>query len=156
MDKRIDKALDWDSKISYETPDYVTLPAGVYPITVTKLERKVFEGSKREGGLPECPMAEITVEARGKEGISVFTQRLFLHSRCEGILTGFFTCIGLRKKGEELDMDWNKVEGSSGWAQLKVREFTTRNGNEFTTNDVARWLAADDYRIPKDDGGDDW
>ena len=53
-------------------------------------------------------------------------------------------------------MDWNKVEGSSGWAQLKVREFTTRNGNEFTTNDVARWLAPDDYRIPKDDGGDDW
>ena len=156
MDKRIDKALDWDSKISYEQPDFVTLPEGVYPITITKLERKQFEGSKREGGLPACPMAEVTVEARGKDGVSIFTQRLFLHSRCEGILTSFFTCIGLRKKGDDLNMDWGKVEGSSGWAQLKVREFDTRNGNHMTVNDVGRWLAPDDYRIPKDDGGDDW
>ena len=103
MENRIDKALDWDSKISYEQPDFVTLPEGVYPITITKLERKQFEGSKREGGLPACPMAEVTVEARGKDGVSIFTQRLFLHSRCEGILTSFFTCIGLRKKGDDLN-----------------------------------------------------
>lgn len=156
MENRIDKALDWDSKISYEQPDFVTLPEGVYPITITKLERKQFEGSKREGGLPACPMAEVTVEARGKDGVSIFTQRLFLHSRCEGILTSFFTCIGLRKKGDDLNMDWGKVEGCTGWAKLTVREFTTRNGNEMTVNDVGRWLAPDDYRIPKDDGGDDW
>lgn len=156
MDNRVDKALDWDSKISYEQPDFVTLPAGVYPFTITKVEKKLYEGSRREGGLPECPMAEITVEARGKDGISVFTQRMYLHSRCEGILTQFFTCIGQRKKGEELNMNWNAVEGSSGWAVLKVREFTTRNGNDMTVNDVQRWLAPDDYRIPKDDGGDDW
>lgn len=156
MDKRIDKELDWDSEISYETPDYVTLPAGTYPFTITKMERKRFDGSKREGGLPPCPMAEITVEARGKEGISVFNQRLFLHSRCEGILTSFFTCIGQRQKGDKLSMDWNSVEGSTGWAVLKVREFTSRNGNELSTNDVARWLAPDDYRIPKDEEGEDW
>ena len=156
MDKRIDKELDWDSEISYETPDFVTLPAGVYPFTITKLERKRYDGSKREGGLPSCPMAEITVEARGKEGVSSFNQRLFLHSRCEGILTGFFTCIGQRQKGDKLSMDWNKVEGSSGWAVLKVREFTSRQGNEMTTNDVAKWLSPDDYRIPKHDESEDW
>ena len=38
MENRIDKALDWDSKISYEQPDFVTLPEGVYPITITKLD----------------------------------------------------------------------------------------------------------------------
>ena len=106
--------------------------------------------------LPACPMAEVTVEARGKDGVSIFTQRLFLHSRCEGILTSFFTCIGLRKKGDDLNMDWGKVEGCTGWAKLTVREFTTRNGNDMTVNDVGRWLAPDDNRIPKDDGGDDW
>ena len=106
--------------------------------------------------LPACPMAEVTVEARGKDGVSIFTQRLFLHSRCEGILTSFFTCIGLRKKGDDLNMDWGKVEGCTGWAKLTVREFDTRNGNHMTVNDVGRWLAPDDYRIPKDDGGDDW
>ena len=156
MDNRVDKALDWDDVISYEMPDFVTLPEGVYPFTVTKLERKDYEGSRRENGLPPCKMAEITVEARGKEGISVFTQRLYLHSRCEGILTQFFACIGQRKKGDKRSMDWRAVEGSTGWALLKVREFDTRNGNHMTVNDVQRWLAPDDYRIPRDDGGDDW
>lgn len=156
MENRVDRAFDWDDEISYEQPDFVTLPEGVYPFTVTKLERKDYEGSRRDGGLPPCKMAEITVEARGKDGISIFTQRLYLHSRCEGILTSFFTSIGQRQKGDKLNMNWNAVEGSTGWAQLKVREFTTRNGNDMTVNNVQRWLAPDDYRIPKDDGGDDW
>ena len=155
MDKRIDKELDWDSEISYEAPDLVTLPAGTYPFTVMKLERKRFDGSKREGGLPPCPMAEITLEARGKEGVSIFTHRLFLHSWCEGFLTAFFTCIGQRQKGDKLSMDWSQVEGSTGWVVLKVREFTSKNGNELTTNDVVRWLAPDDSRIPRDEG-EDW
>ena len=85
----------------------------------------------------------------------MFNQRLYLHSRCEGILTAFFTCIGQRQKGDKLSMDWSKVEGSTGWAVLKVREFTSKNGNELTTNDVARWLAPDDSRIPQDEG-EDW
>lgn len=153
MDNRVDKALDWDSPISYEQPDFVTLEDGVYPFTVTKMERKQYEGGPK---LPACPMAEVTVEARGKEGVSTFRTRLFLHSRCEGILTQFFTCIGMKKKGETFSPDWNKVEGCTGWAKLKVRTFSTRSGNEGTANEVDRWLAPDDYRIPKDDGGDDW
>lgn len=153
---RIDKALDWDSPISYEQPDFVTLDEGVYPFTISKMERKQYEGSRREGGLPACPMAELTIEARGKEGISTFRTRLFLHSRCEGILTNFFTCIGQKKKGETFNPNWNDVQGSSGWARLKVRTFETRNGLEGTANEIDRWLAPDDYRIPKDDGGEDW
>ena len=153
MENRIDKALDWDSKISYEQPDFVKLPEGVYPITITKMEKKQYEGGAK---MEACPVADLTIEARGKEGVSVFNTRLFLHTRSEGRLTAFFTCIGQRRPGEEYTMDWNKVEGSNGWAKLKIREFDTRNGNHVTTNDVARWLAPDDSLIPKDDGGDDW
>lgn len=150
------EVLSWDSEISYEAPEYVTLPEGVYEFTVKEMERKQFEGSRRDGGLPACPMAELTIEARGKDGVSTFNQRLYLHGRCESILTSFFTCIGQRKKGDKLSMDWNTVEGARGWAKLKVREFTSKNGNELTTNEVDRWLAPDDYRIPKDEGGEDW
>ena len=155
MDNRVDKELDWDSEISYEATQIVVLPDGVYPFTITKLERKRYNG--RSGGLPPCPMAEVTVEATGKDGMSRFTQRLYLHSRCEGILTSFFTSIGKRKHGEKLSMDWNQVEGSHGWAMIQRRTFTSNStGEEVTVNDVKWWLAPDDRRIPKDDGGEDW
>ncbi len=156
MDNRVDKALDWDSEISYEAPAYVTLPEGDYPFTITKFERKNYPGSTRPGGLPECPMAELTVEARGKDGVSTFRTRLYLHARCEGILTQFFTCIGQRKHGDKLAMDWSKVEGSTGWARLKVRNFETRNGNEGTANEVGRWLAPDEAPQATVSEGEDW
>lgn len=156
MDNRMDKALDWDSEISYEGPSYVTLPEGDYPFTITKFERKQYAGSTRQGGLPPCPMAEITVEARGKDGVSSFRTRLFLHARCEGILTRFFTCIGQRKHGDKLAMDWSKVEGSAGWARLKVRTFETRSGGTGTANEVDRWLAPDEAPQAAISEGEAW
>ena len=153
---RNDRVLDWDSEISYDAPAYVTLPEGDYPFTVTKMERKQYPGSKRDGGLPPCPMAELTIEARGKEGVSTFRTRLFLHGRCEGILTSFFTCIGQRKHGDKLAMNWNDVEGSTGWARLKIRTFETRNGNEGTANEVVRWLAPDEAPQATVTESEDW
>ena len=156
MDKRIDKELDWDSEISYESPNFVTLPEGDYPFTVTELERKRYEGNRNKAnGLPACPMAELTIEARGKEGVSTFTTRLYLHTRTEGLLTQFFTCIGQRKHGDKLSMDWNSVVGATGWAHLKVREFTTRQGNEGTSNEIGRWLAPEEAPTAAAEG-EDW
>lgn len=155
MDNRIDKELDWDSEISYESPNFVTLQEGDYPFTVTELQRKRYEGNRNKAnGLPACPMAELTIEARGKEGVSIFTTRLYLHTRTEGLLTQFFTCIGQRKHGDKLSMDWNSVVGASGWAHLKIREFTTRQGNEGTINEVGRWLSPEE--APTATEGEDW
>lgn len=157
MDNRNDRVLDWDSPISYEQPDFVTLEDGVYPFTITKMERKQYEGGPK---LAACPMAEITIEARGKNGISTFRTRLFLHSSLEWKLSDFFVCIGQKKKGEAFVPDWNQVTGSTGWAAIKVRTYETRSGGTGTANEIddknGGWLAPDDYHIPKDDGGDDW
>ena len=70
-------------------------------------------------------------------GVSQVTVRkdLFLHSKCEGVLCAFFTCIGQRKHGQRVSMNWSAVTGARGRAKVGKR---TYNGN--TYNEIKRFL----------------
>ena len=61
-------------------------------------------------------------------------------------------CIGQKKHGERLVMDWNRVVGSKGRAHFKPRKYTNNNGEEKVANDIERFI---DYNPEffKDDGG---
>ena len=79
------------------------------------------------------------LEIENDKGICFIQNRLFLHSRCEGLLCAFFTCIGQRKHGEKLKMNWNEVVGARGRAKIGHREY---NGNIY--NDIKRFYAPDE------------
>lgn len=151
---REDRELDWNSSISYEGPTFMTLPAGDYEFTITDLQKGRYEGNKNKtGGLPPCPMATITMTFRGPDGQSTVQERLFLHTRCEGILCSFFTCIGQRKHGDKVEMDWSKVVGSSGKAALKVEKWTGNDGVTREQNRVNKWLPPEEKKTVEWKGG---
>lgn len=54
-------------------------------------------------------------------------------------MCAFFTCIGQRKHGEKLKMNWNEVVGARGRAKIGHREY---NGNIY--NDIKRFYAPDE------------
>lgn len=142
MDKwtPIDEGIpfDWDTEIQKDGPEFTMLPAGEYPFEVTKFERSRFEGSQK---LPPCPMALLTIAIDGGEkGKTVVTHRLYLHSRCEGLLCAFFESIGQRQHGAALRPRWNEVVGSKGLCRLGIHEYTKKDGTPGRNNEISRFL----------------
>ena len=137
-DNNMDREFTWDSEIKNDGPDYVLLPEGDYPFTVTKMERARHEGS---ANLPPCAMAKLSITINGGDkGNSFVTNRLYLHSRTEGLLCAFFESIGQRRHGEALRPRWNEVTGATGLCRVGIREYTNKNGETRRTNEIIRFL----------------
>ena len=128
-----DRELAWDGEIEKEGAEYVTLADGDYDFEVLDFERGRHEGSAK---LPPCPKAILHIKVEGKdkntgaEGITVIRHQLFLHSKTEGLLSNFFTSVGLKKKGERLKMNWSLVPGSRGRARIGTRTYEGKEFNE--------------------------
>lgn len=136
-DNTTDRALDWDDEISSDGPDFTTLPKGRYPFTVVDLDRERHGGSEK---LSPCNKAVVHLRFDGgAQGSTTIKENLFLHSKTEGILCAFFTAIGQRNHGEKLKMDWGRVIGSSGLAELGIREYE-KDGETRTINQVKKYL----------------
>ena len=131
----IERELDWDDEIKRES-DFVLLPEGDYDFTVTGFERARHEGSEK---LPPCKKAIVTLTIDAPEGKVSIKHSLFLHQRCEGLLSQFFIGIGLKKRGEPLKMDWTRVVGASGRCKLGVRNWTDKYGNPQQSNEVKKF-----------------
>lgn len=124
--------LDWDAEIEQESPEYVTLSEGEYEFEVISFERARFNGSEK---MPACNQAKLKLQIIVPEGIATINHNLFLHSRTEGILSGFFLCIGQKKHSEKVKMDWGKVIGAKGRAKVGTRVYEGK-----TYNEVKRFL----------------
>ncbi|MEJ8546606.1 hypothetical protein [Brevibacillus borstelensis] len=138
---QIERELGWDDEIQKDGGGFVLLPAGDYNFTVTKFERGRFAGSDK---MPPCNQAKLEITVHSPEhGDVVVPHNLFLHSKTEGLLSNFFTGIGLKKKGEPLRMNWNATLGRRGRLRLEVRNYTY-NGEERSSNQIKSFYAYDD------------
>lgn len=136
MSEIIERELGWDDEISRES-DFTIIPEGDYDFTVTGFERGRHEGSEK---LPPCNKAIVTLSVRLPDGsAATLKHNLFLHTRCEGLLSAFFTGIGLKRKGEPLRMNWNAVTGAAGRCHIKVRTYTKQNGETGQSNDISKF-----------------
>ena len=128
-----ERELNWDDSIENDGPEYSLLPEGEYNFQVVGLERKRYNGGAK---LPACPMAELKIQINGPDNTqALVNHRLYLHTRTEGLLCSFFTCIGQRRHGEKLTPNWSRVVGSTGRCKLGTREY---NGN--TYNEIKSFL----------------
>lgn len=122
-----DGALDWDSSIENDSPDFVLLPEGDYNFEVIEFERARHNGSEK---LPPCNKAVVHIKIETPQGVSVIRHNLFLHTKTEGMLCAFFAGIGQRKKGERLKMNWNTVVGSRGRCKVGIKTYNDKQYNE--------------------------
>lgn len=142
--------MNWDDVIESDGQEFIILPEGDYTFTVTELERGRFPGSAK---LQACNKATLTLQVKTKEGIANVRTDIILNRLVEFRVSAFFRCIGQKKHGQRLVMDWNKVVGSCGRAHFKPRTYTDRDGNERQTNDVDRFYDYDEKNFPAQD---DW
>ena len=137
-----DRALSWDDEFTNEQQEFVLLPEGDYAFEVTGMERARFEGSAK---LPPCSMAKLTLKIfGGAKGDTTVTDRLYLHTKTQGLLGAFFESIGQCKRGETFRPRWNEVVGARGWCRLGIREYTKQSGPSAgktgQSNEVTRFL----------------
>lgn len=137
MNTNANYVMDWDSEIEHESAEFVLLPDGDYDFEVIDFERARHGGSAK---LPPCPKAIVTVKIHDiNDNVTIIKHNFFLHSSCEGMICAFFTCVGLRRKGERFQMAWDKIVGCKGRCKVTQRKYTGSDGNEYTTNEIRKF-----------------
>lgn len=132
------RELSWDDVIEKDSAPFTLLEEGEYDFTVIGLERARYAGSAK---LPPCPQAILKLRIIAPDGSNVDIEHsLFLHTKTEGFLCAFFTSIGQRKHGEKLAMNWAKVIGSRGRAQIFIDKWTGRDGQEMKSNKIKKFI----------------
>ena len=151
--------MGWDDVIENDGQEFVVLPEGDYTFTVSNFERGRFPGSAK---IPPCNKATLTLNIDNDQGVATARVDLILYRPLEWKIASFFRCIGHKKHGEKVVMDWNKVVGARGRAHIRPRDYTDKNGVERQTNDVERFLDYDpsvaftpvkDEELPWGNGG---
>lgn len=132
------QALDWDDEIDAQD-EFVLLDPGYYPFTVTKLEKMHFEGSSKIGA---CSQAKVTLELVAGDFAQRITDSMLLNTKMAWKITQFFESLGYQKnpKTGKIGMHWNDIIGKSGWVEISQREYTNKNGDTNTTNQVKSYV----------------
>lgn len=139
---QVERELGWDDQITQEGSEFIVLPAGIYDFKVIKFERGRFDGGNK---IPACNEALLQLEINSTVGKTILLEHLYLHSKTEWKLSEFFTCIGQKKKGEPLKMNWTLVPGAIGRAEVEINKYTDKNGNERTNNKVKKYLPKEQF-----------
>ena len=139
--------LDWDDAIETDGQELVILEEGDYNFTVTDFERGRFPGGAK---IPACNKASLTLQVNTDKGVAICHTDLLLYKTMEWKLSSFFRCIGQKKRGERLVMDWSKVVGSKGRAHFKPRNYTDRDGNAKQANDIDKFYDYDGKNFNED------
>lgn len=135
--------FDWDSEIESDGQEYVTVQPGDYAFTVTKVERQNYPGNQSSGGkIPACNLAVVSGEIDVPKGKATFRERLYLYKGYEWKLSAFFRCLGLKKHGEKLRMNFNEAVGKRGMAKFGNHEY---NGS--TYNQVEQYYDYDPDKL---------
>lgn len=131
-----ERELNWDDEILEES-SFTLLPEGDYDFTVKSFKRGRHPGSAK---LPACNKAELEITVDdGKGNIGTIFHNLFLHTKCEGILSAFFIAIGQKKHGEPLRMNWNAVIGAKGKCKVAIDKWTGNDGTEKQNNKIVKF-----------------
>jgi hypothetical protein len=142
MNQNMGQEIGWDDTISQES-EFITLPEGEYNFVVESMERGRFAGSEKMGPCPSATLSlGITDPASGRQ--VTIKDTLYLNTKAEWKLSQFFICIGQKKHGEDLRPDWNKVPGSTGRCKITQRNYTSRDGEQRTANNVSSYLEHED------------
>lgn len=137
MSEQENMFLDWNDSIESDGQEFIVLDEGDYVFRVTNFERGRFAGSEK---IPPCNKAIITADVLSDKGKATIRFDLIMYKSMEWRLSAFFRCIGQKKHGEKLTMDWNKVVGSYGLAHVIQRKYTNQYGEEKTINDIDKFI----------------
>jgi len=135
-------AFNWDSEIENDGGDFVLLEPGVHPFTVKALEKTFYNGG---GKVPPCPKALLTLRVGEGASVSDVNDGILLDDSLEWKICQFFRAIGDRSHGQKYKMDWDHVEGKTGYLEIEHREYE-KDGEKRKANSVKKYIDPADVK----------
>ncbi len=112
-----ERSFDWNDTIKNDS-NFLELPEGDYDFIIDHYDRARFDGSDK---IPPCNMAVVYFNIQAPDGsTATIRNNYILHSKMEWKLSELFCGVGLKKKGEELRMNWNALPGCTGRARVTL------------------------------------
>lgn len=145
MAEDLGQELGWDQEEYSADEGFTVIPAGTYPFVVEKLERKRFEGSAK---MASCPVAQVGLSVFMPDGsIASISDRIMLNTKTAWRVAGFFEGLGYPKNPEtnKVRVNWEDIIGKQGYVKVKVRTYTTKNGDERESNDVDEYIKPENW-----------
>jgi len=138
--------LSWNDELDPNASNFELLPEGAYDFVVTEMKKERFSGSKKMGA---CDQATLTVRVEANGMKANITHRLYLHTKCAGLLVGFFRSIGATaNEAGRIRMDWNIVVGGRGRCLVEVHRYMKETGpdtgQEYISNQIKRFLTPEE------------
>lgn len=133
------KFLDFNSEIEMDSQEFILLPEGDYAFIVKEVEQSFYQGESEKIG-NGCPMVTLKLEIKSPKGTATVQDRLYLNEDLVWKLSSFFRCIGLKKHGEKVKMNWNAAIMQEGLCHIIQEKWIDRNGNEKLSNRVDKYL----------------
>lgn len=134
--------FDWNAEIEEDGQQFITVDPGDYVFTVTGVERKQFKGSEK---IPPCNQVVVKMEIDTPKGKAFCSENLYLAKVNEWRLSSYFRCLGMKKQGEKLKMDFPGSVGKKGYANFGIRK--GNDGNDY--NQLKRYYDYDPTKMNK-------
>lgn len=130
--------LDWDSALTEDSKEFTLLPDGEYDFHVEKFERAMSKSGNK--------MAKLTlVVTDGKNKVTVFDNIVLISSMVWKI-SSFFGALGMKKRGETVNMNWNEIYGKIGRCNLKLVEYDKNDGSKGQRNEIEGYIYKEDVK----------
>ena len=130
--------LDFDGYIENDN-DFIILDDGDYPFKVVDITKSEYAGNSTK--IPQgCKMVTVEMDIEGARVKETF----FLLSSMEWKISQFYRALGMKKKGEKVQMKWGDTVGKTGTAQVYTDTYTGNDGKERKTNHIKKFYPADD------------
>lgn len=145
---------DWYDTIpddGIEEVSYTLLPEGIY-LGVAKEVKKSWSSGKG------CPQSIITWHVRSKFGSSQITDWINLHENMLWKIKILFRAVGLRKKGEPINMgNFDLLQGKSCYLKVSQKPVTHITGTK-VYNQIDSYVpeeeVPDTYRVERTNNDD--
>lgn len=134
-----DQELGWNDTITADAREFIILPDGDYKFTVAAVEKARFNGSDK---MAACNVANISLRVYTDlvpQGFVIIKHRLNMLASREWQIAEFFTGLGLKKKGQPLNIDFPKTIGMQGLC--KVGSHPDKKNNIY--NDIKKIYSAE-------------
>lgn len=106
----------WNDEIEKDE-QFPEIADGDYDFMVDHYERARFNGSEK---IPACNMANVFFNIILPEGDTIqLRENYILHSKMEWKLSELFAGLGMKKKGEKINMNWDAIAGKRGRCRVE-------------------------------------
>lgn len=132
--------FNWGDEITNDGDAFVTLMPGVYPATVTGIEKKRWD---KQGKMNGCPYAVISMKVGyPDDSQATITDNLFLSRSVEWKIGQFLLACGLKNKGEPIKAE--RIPSAKGKEIAVTVKCQGGKDDEYKTikdEEVASWMA---------------